>query len=175
MKFIIYLCLLISIFADKEFTQLKIYLNAKENIGETAWAKDNERQAKRNEGVFFKAGEWKCNLFVYEIILVSGYDIGTPNKMSCFKHPILCVRKKTKRPPCASDWYNETVEGFTLIGEGEEGRKLCKAGDIMTDGTHMGIVSEGKQTISATDKEIVQNDWGFREDNTNVKIFRFDG
>lgn len=46
------------------------------------------------------------------MILDSGYDIGTPNKMSCFKHPILCYRDQAKRPPCVSDWKNEEVPGF---------------------------------------------------------------
>ena len=171
MKYIIYLCLFISIAAN---IQEKIYLNAKANIGETAWAKDKERQAKRNKEVLFNKGEYKCNLFVYEMILESGYDIGTPNIMRCFTHPILCILKKSKRPPCTIDWYNEKVPGMFLVGEGDEGRKNCKAGDIITDGTHVGIVSKNKnQTISATSEKIVENDWGFRREK-NIKIFRYE-
>ena len=70
-------------------TQQRIYLTAKENIGETAWAKDAERQAKRNRNVKFKSSENKCNLFVYEVLLAAGVDIGTPNQLEAWKQPIL--------------------------------------------------------------------------------------
>ena len=109
------------------------------------------------------------------MILDSGYDIGTPNKMSCIKHPILCYKDKAKRPPCVSDWKNEEVPGFVLIGEGDEGRKNSKKGDIIAAGTHVGIISENNKTISSTDKEIVENNWGFRGDEEDLKIFRYEG
>ena len=173
MNKIIYLFLFIT-FAYGDI-QTDIYKNAQKHIGETYWAKKKERQAEGNEHVFFKKGEWKCNLFVYEMILDSGYDIGTPNKMSCFKHPILCYRDQAKRPPCVSDWKNEEVPGFELIGEGDEGKNLSKKGDIIAAGTHVGIISGEKKTISANEKEIVENDWGFRGDEEDVKIFRYVG
>ena len=172
MKNIIYLLLFITIVSGD--IQEDIYNNAKSHIGETYWAKKEERQAEGNEHVFFKKGEWKCNLFVYEMILASGYDIGTPNKMSCIKHPILCFKHQTERPPCASDWKNEKVSGFVLIGEGDQGRKKSKKGDIITDGSHVGIISIDNQTISATSEEIVENDWGFKGEK-NMKIFRYEG
>ena len=78
MKIIIYLFLFFTIVSGD--IQADIYKNAYSHIGETYWAKKKERQAEGNEHVFFKKGEWKCNLFVYEMILDSGYDIGTPNK-----------------------------------------------------------------------------------------------
>ena len=80
-NFFIFLILLVLFeFVSSQTIQELILLNAQENINETAWAKDNDRQAKRNENVYVLKGEWKCNLFVYEIILASGYDIGTPNE-----------------------------------------------------------------------------------------------
>ena len=151
-------------------TQERVYLNAKANIGETAWAKNNKRQAKRNEHVCFTAGEWKCNLFVYEILLASGKDIGTPNKANALSHPILALENKLDRPPCTSDWYNKTVSGMTFIGEDDDGKNKCKQGDIITDGSHMGIVAGNNTTISAGEKEVLHNDWGFRGEK--VRIFR---
>ncbi len=151
-------------------TQQRIYLTAKENIGETAWAKKNKRQARRKENVCFNQGEWKCNLFVYEVIYAAGKDIGTPNKLNGWGHPILAMQNKLDRPPCAKDWFNEEVSAAKYIGEGDNGRKKCEQGDIITDGTHMGIVAGNKKTISAGEYEVVHNDWGFRGEN--VKIFR---
>jgi len=150
--------------------QERIYLTAKANIGEKVWAKAKKRQAKRNQNVCFTEGEWKCNLFVYEILLAAGYDVGTPNKINGLAHPILAAQNKLDRPPCAIDWYNKKVSGMSFIGEGDEGRKNCKQGDIITDGNHMGIVAGNNKTISAGESEVLHNDWGFRGEN--VRIFR---
>ena len=174
MKTIIYITLFVIIFSQEPSIQEKIYLNARANIGETVWAKNVDRQAKRNEEVFVTEGEWKCNLFVYEIILVSGYDIGTPNRARWISHPILNIKGKNKRPPCWSDWYNEKVEGFILIGEGEEGKKYCQKGDIVTNGVHIGIIAGDEKTISANEEQVVENDWGYRGNEGVLKYFRYD-
>jgi hypothetical protein len=178
----IYLYLSLLVILDYAFSAnipYKIYRNAQENIGETVWAKEVDRQAKRNEHVFVTKGEWKCNLFVYEIILASGYDIGTPNKVNCVRHPVLCLENKDKRPPCCKDWFDETVPGFYLIGENDEGRSLCQEGDILTDGNHIGIVSnpEDGLTISAYREEVVESNFGFSNDDkkNTFKIFRYNG
>ena len=106
------------------------------------------------------------------MILAAGYDIGTPNEINGFAHPILAAQNKLKRPPCASDWYNGKVNGMTYIGENDEGRKKSNKGDIITDGNHMGIVAGNNESISASfsEKVVVRNSWGFRGEN--VKIFR---
>ena len=152
--------------------QERIYLTADTNIGETAWSPDNARQAKRKESVYFKAGEPKCNLFVYEVILAAGYDVGTPNHLNGLAHPILAAQGKLDRPPYASDKFNKTVPGIDYIGENDDWRRGRKQGDIITDGNHMGIVAGNNQTISASynEKIVVRNDWGFRGEN--VRIFR---
>ena len=69
--------------------QERIYLTAKANIGETVWAKDKDRVANRNSKVHFKNGEWKCNLFVYEVLKAAGCDIGTPNRYPNFSQNIM--------------------------------------------------------------------------------------
>ena len=169
MKTVIYLTLFVVIFSS---VQERIYSNAKANVGETAWARDVERQAKRNENILVKEGEWKCNLFVYEIILASGYDIGTKS-INCILHPILCMMGKTQRPPVCENWYNGEVSGFSFIGEGDEGKKNSKKGDIITNGSHIGIIAGDEKTISAAEDMIVENDWGYRGNEGNLKIFRF--
>ena len=152
--------------------QFRILKTAEANIGDYSWSPDKVRQAKRNPNVYFKKNEPKCNLFVYEVILAAGYDIGTPNQLNDLAHPGLALQGKLVRPPCAMDWYNCEVEGMEYIGEDDEGRKNCIPGDIITTGYHMGIVAGNNQTISAsyTEKKIVRNSFGFRGEN--VRIFR---
>ena len=163
-----------SFFHKKNYQFKKKYLNAKANIGETLWAKKVEREAKGNEQVLVTKGEWKCNLFVYEMILDSGYDIGTPNKVRWISHPILTYKRKNLRPPCCSDWYNLKVEGFIYLGEGEKGKNNCQKGDIVTNGTHMGIIAGDGKTISANEKEVVENEWGYTGKEGVLRFFRYD-
>jgi len=161
--------------------QEKIYLNANINIGETVWAKQNERQSKRNPLVLFESGEWKCDLFVYEIILASGFNIGTPNKLNDSKHPELAAQEKLNRPPCSKDWYNDSetkVPGAVLIGEGSEGVKEAIQGDVITDGINIGIYAGNGEIIVANQDAISRtNSWGsngFGYENIPVKVFRID-
>ena len=161
-------------------TQERIYLTAKANIGETAWAKYSEREAKRNRNVKFRYSENKCNLFVYEVLLAAGVDIGTPNELNGWKHPILALTNQLLRPPCAIDWFKGEVENFELIGEASKDEDLAynidwEQGDILTDGTHMAIVSGDGKTIGAGEKTVNETKFGFDFIyGDSVKIFRYD-
>ena len=169
MKIIIYIVLFVVVFSS---IQEDIYSNAKNNVDETLWAYDVDRQAESNDQVYVTSGENKCNLFVYEMILASGYDIGTPNTAG-FSHIYLWLKGKYNRPPCCSDWYNKKVPGFTFIGEGEEGKRICQQGDIVTDGKHVGIIAGNGKTISAAHDKVVENDWGFRQNQKKLRYFRY--
>ena len=164
---------------DKSMTILRIYKTAELNIGETAWAKDKERQARRNPNVCFRKGEYKCNLFVYECILAAGFDIGCPNLLNPIKNFDYLLLHKFERPPTTHDWYDKKVKHFKFIGEGEKGLRLLKNGDILTDNVHMAIAfyDESKQewtTIGAGEKTINKTKWGIEDTSTgNVRIFRY--
>ena len=139
---------------------------AKANIGDKSWNYFLPRQAKRNSEVKFGIKEWKCNLFVYEILLACQIDIGTPNQIS-EKRWLLKAKGKSERPPTCRQWYNGEVPYFREIR-----REEARGGDICTDGSHCGIVSDDfERTISATQIDVVSNDWGWREDQKNVKFF----
>jgi len=161
--------------------QESIYKNAKANIGDKSWAKDVSRRAKKNTDVYFEKGDWKCNLFVYEIILASGLDIGTP--YGC---------DGSKKPPVTGDWYNYKHElikkNAKYIGEGSEGMNKAIPGDIITDGIHMGIyagngeiINAGKYDVHITDSK-KNGQWGYEgygysDMNDNpipLRIFRID-
>jgi len=152
----------------KKITQnARDYLNCcKEN-----WKKNRNRQCEKNEHVYVTKGEPKCNLFVYEVLLASDIDIGTPNKCS-LSRSYLKLRNKCDRPPLAADWYAGNVKQFKYIGNSNGS---YNPGDIITDGKHVGIVSGTGTTISAsTAKGIVENDWGFRK-GQNCSIYRYIG
>ena len=76
------------------------------------------------------------------------------------------------RPPTAEDyWYKGKVpNGFSATKEPQWG-------DVISDGRHVGLVSEpGKTSISASaiDGQVVENDWGSREgDNDNIKAWHY--
>jgi len=169
-------------------TQDKIYEYAKANIGSLAWSTLGSRQAYRNQNVKMVSTEPKCNLFVYEMILNAGYDVGTPCDQPLRGKVFDMDISSTKpyRPPLTSDWFNETVPNFDLVcvGKGSECKYksdyICTAGDIITDGKHMGIVTGDCLTISAKfslipgQGKVVNNNWGFRSNDTKtIKIFRF--
>ena len=138
---------------------------ARANIGEHAWDYFPSRQAKRNKDVKFGMFEYKCNLFVYEILLASLINIGTPNETSK-KRWFIRLQGKLKRPPTARQWYDNEVPSFEEIE-----RDDAKGGDICSDGEHCGIVSRYGKTISANGSIIIENDWGWRKGQNNVKFF----
>jgi len=135
------------------------------------WLKKKNRQCEKNEHVYVTKGEPKCNLFVYEVLLASNIDIGTPNKCS-LKKSYLRLQNKCDRPPLAADWYAGTVKKFKYVGTSDGD---YKPGDIITNGVHVGIVSGTGTSISAsTTKGIIENDWGFRTGQV-FRLYRYTG
>jgi hypothetical protein len=100
-------------------TTIKAFKNeilriAEANLGEKAWSYFQSRQAKRNPNVKFGTFELKNNLFVYEILLASLIDIGTPNIISDERLKIK-LEGKTERPPTAQQWYDGEVPNFEEV------------------------------------------------------------
>jgi len=157
-----------------------IYENALTHVGSGDWSKWTSRQCELNDSVYFNFGEFKCNLFVYEVLLASDIDIGTPNHVEGLRLLIL-DDGKDQRPACASDWYNNDennmVPSFKLVysGKGKDGIDKCKQGDVITDGGHMGIISGEGKTISASGLtgKVENNDWGFRDNSDPIKCYRY--
>jgi len=157
----------------------KVCKNALNEVGSRNWAKGTTRQAKNNPSVIvigditaniglfdetevtLRDGDWKCNLFIYEMLLDSGIDIGTPRN----------IYKVLDGPPTAQDWYafkseingedSKLREYFELVAEIKDKSDRTKVpfnseyeyatdylydktrpGDIVTNGEHLGIVSK---------------------------------
>jgi hypothetical protein len=167
-----------------EARQTKVMNEAKKRIGSTAWAKDVER--KSDVGDFAK-DEWKCNLFIAEMMHAGGIAVPLINYQPDGVFVWILVRilqvkpPANNRPPCAIDWYNakdrSDLSFVTFVGEGTQGLNASWPGDIVTDGHHCGLISAPRKTISATQTEIVENDWGWRKDQLSgasaVRIYRY--
>ena len=82
------------------------------------------------------------------------------------------MQYKLDTPLYTSDWFEGTVLGMIFIGENDKGRKNFLTLDIITDGSHMGIVIGNSEIISASysEKKIIRNIRGFRGEN--VRIFK---
>lgn len=156
----------------------KIVSVAKSYIGSTKWAKANDRKASQNPQVHFGEGEWKCNLFVYEVLLEAGLDTYTPNRVrNPFKYKELILNGEILRPNTTHDWYKGTVKFF-----GEVEKQNIRDGDIVTDDTHVGIVYYNRnencyKTIEANQFQVTTSDWGitYTYDNKKAKYYRYDG
>lgn len=148
--------------------------NARGFIDSKAWSQWRNKTTFDGKAKFI-FGETKCNEFVYDILQKSGIDLGLPNKPG---RKAKYLVEQQQRPFTCKQWYNEEVPNFICIGKGVEALEKSLPGDIITDGKHMGIISGPNLTINANSKfwvnKVVENDWGWREDQKNdVKIFRY--
>jgi hypothetical protein len=153
--------------------QQKILDEAKKYIGSDNWSKSVSKTSN-NGKTTFDEGEYKCNLFVYDVLDDSGIDIGLPSYKYRFKK--FYNGDFSRRPYTCKQWYKEKVPCMKCIGKGVEGLKKSLPGDIITNGRHMGIISGPNKTISASSvtNTVVENDWGWREEQKNeVNIFRY--
>jgi hypothetical protein len=118
-------------------------------------------------------GTYKCNLFVWEVMREA--DINIP----------LFQRKKNGEvinyPPTSSQWADPctVIPNWVIVNS-------PLPGDIATDGEHMGVVSvvsdKEKKTISAATAGlggwwglVVENNWGFRDNNDHMIFRRYVG
>jgi RHS repeat-associated protein len=129
------------------------------NIGSEDWAPSEWRGPYSGKVFGIEAlNSFKCNVFVGEMIerigMFQGYRLG-----SIFKFR------------SAQNWYDSGSSGWGLVANEPS------PGDVATDGTHMGIVSHAGKTISASavSGRIVENNWGFRPGQNNVRFYHYMG
>ena len=165
-----------------ELMQSNISKSAILNSDAGAWALDVNRSCRRNKEVFIPAGEPKRHLFVYEVILAGGYDIGTPytiNYDDYKNYTQVSDEGRIKRPPTIQDWFNGNIKGFYIVGENEEGILNCQQGDVLTNGTQIGFIIDASNELSTSlnFSRTFQDNWGFRgrQENETFKILRYNG
>jgi hypothetical protein len=103
----------------------------------------------------------KCNLFVYDVLIEAGVKPA----------PVVPKYIVLSRPPTAGEWADPSIKiaGWTVVSEPKQGDVMAEAHDYSDATGHVGIVVADRQTVSASSLVggvIVQNDWGFRPDDT---------
>lgn len=127
---------------------------SRSQVGSTQYAKNTELGQ-------WKKGSWKCNAFVIRAFNTNVIPqvIGEKSNSKTFG--------LTRTQYRAVDFHEGKVPGFSRVSDPQ-------AGDIATDGKHVGIVSGKNKTISATEGKVVENDWGFRE-GKEYRYYRYYG
>jgi peptidoglycan hydrolase-like protein with peptidoglycan-binding domain len=137
----------------KESLGEKIAKTAEQNIGQTVWKTEVERVAKRNPKIRYAAKKYKCNLFVYEVLLAAGAPAPT---------------YKSGQPVAAGDWGNPKyqIKDWRMLDPNEEVRR----GDVLSrplqglESTGHVCIITGKQKTVGTNRDgvIAEGDFGFR-------------
>ncbi|TDG94492.1 hypothetical protein [Cardinium endosymbiont of Culicoides punctatus] len=102
---------------------------AESNKGSTAWAYST---SKESSGVGkFKENTWKCNLFIYDMLEAAGVSAPKNYDSKC----------KCYWPITAGDW-TDSVSGFKKVYS-------LQKGDIVSDGSHVGIAVSDTRILAA--------------------------
>ena len=126
----------------------EIVKNARDQIGSTAWS----------DGL-------QCSKFVFDILLWSLAGIYTR------------IHKGNHVPLLAEDWANKKLKiaNFDVVSSPQPGDIISEANWSFNASGHCGIVTGNRLTTSASSIEhrIVENDWGFRNDDGRAVYRRF--
>ncbi|XP_070547663.1 uncharacterized protein [Ptychodera flava] len=91
--------------------------------------------------------ENKCNYFVHDVLKEAG--VSPPERQGRF----------FTGPISAASWYSMSSKpGCNYVGTASS----AQPGDVMADGSHVGIAVGDSKTVSAARDSVVENDWGFR-------------
>lgn len=167
-----------------ETIQSKVVRFAKENEGSEDWSygianfylkffSNGKDRLAENGKTFFCDYEPKCNLFVYEMLYKAGLELPLINQMSqnCKKFH---EDQPEGRPPTNKDLVDGNVFPLLyLVGTDQDGINNAINGDIISNGSHMGIIIENKETISASSNSIRKSDFNSYSSKT-IYIFRYD-
>lgn len=135
---------------------------AREHVGSTIWNYYQPHPEVRGRVRSLLGGRLapKCNIFVHDIFVESDEPFPRIDGVV----------------PRASDWFNTDLhlEGFCIIDDLTD----LRPGDIISDGDHIGIFlpledgSPGVISVSDIENKVVHNDWGFREDSSEIVVRR---
>jgi len=113
---------------------------AEKHIGQGLWAKNVDR-------LNLSAGDWKCSLFVYEMLKEAGIDMGLPKGNWIFGG---------EYPYSAGDWGDPTkvIPGWAVVEKPEPGDIAAYAAEYERASGHVGIYTGGGQGVWANDKTV---------------------
>ena len=137
----------------------KVVKRAREFRRSTLWG-----TSRKTEN--FPAGSNKCNLFVNDILRLSGSNV-----------PIMRrgFRTGAQFGPTAAQWAQGKVAGYEVVNNPQPGDIAAMELDYRDASGHVGIVTEPGKTISInTDLGgiVLESNWAFRgEDNKGTPVF----
>jgi hypothetical protein len=151
-----------------------IFKMAREKIGSKEWSK-----AARIDN--FRAGDWKCNKFVADILGASGAPVPLPH------HPVLRFWSKDRYPPTAGDWGNPDfdIPGWKVVdGPPQKGDIVAfphgfqdptGLTNVVGNATgHVGIATGTDSYISAKEHEVVDEPFSQVAPGTRMVIRRYE-
>jgi len=158
-------------------TRAKIAAAALGHRGSDDWEKGTIRVYEGSRGPeMYGSGDYKCNLFVYEILKQGGARIEMELRENA-------VGRQIAYPPLAGNWANPDfpIPGFEVLKVPPD---VPQPGDVAaiknvswSASGHVGIVvgppqSAPNMTVSAKADGVVHNDWGFRGDDKGQVVYR---
>jgi hypothetical protein len=149
-----------------EMTRINVGFDALAMVGSTGF----ENLSTTNDPNF-GVGDNKCNLFVFTATTQAGASPGLPNPGGTV-HQLL---GGGPYPPGARDWGNPNfdVQGWQVLTSGQ----APSFGDVASFDGHVGIVTRGSgmTTSAPVWVPVVENNWGFRSNQTGVVFRRWVG
>lgn len=158
-------------------TRAKIAAEAFKYRGSEDWDKSGLRVYEGPRGPeMYGSGDYKCNLFVYEMLTQAGARVEMELRENA-------VGRQIGYPPLARHWADPSffIPGFEVLtvppDSPQPGDVAAIKNVSWSSSGHVGIVvgppqSSSNMTVSARADGVVHNDWGFREENKGEVVFR---
>ena len=156
---------------EKQYSPDKLVKNALAEVGSGKWYPQTEDGETKNQ----------CNIFVADKLRESGARVPNVGGYSGMAGPEASdwLHETTGgrmggHAPSASDWHRGKVSGF------EQVHGAPQKGDVAASMEHVGIVSRPGKTVSVTTigpnaGRVVENDWGFRDNQKTITFWRHNG
>jgi hypothetical protein len=127
-------------------------------VGSTDWAYDQTKRPHDRRFEVYKAGCWKCNVFVADVL----HDVGiTPPGTDDQEKNVYATSGRWAIR--AKHWKNSDVPNFKKVS-------FMQKGDIVSDGVHCGIAINSTHTVAAGKTVVYEG-----EDLCDGVIKRYEG
>lgn len=158
-------------------TRARVAAEAFNNRFSEEWNKKALRVYEGQRGSeYYGPGDYKCNLFVYEMMKQAGARVELELRENK-------IGVQIAYPPLARHWADPSfaIPGFEVLTVPPD---VPQPGDVaaiknvsFSASGHVGIVvgppqSASNMTVSARADGAVHNDWGFRDENKGQVVFR---
>jgi cell wall-associated NlpC family hydrolase len=145
---------------------------ALKHVGSHDWDKGTMRVYEARLGKeLYSMGDFKCNLFVYEMLNRAGAHVDPEARENSLGYLV-------EYPPLAGQWADPdfVIAGFEVLtvppDSPQPGDVVAVAHESSDASGHAGIVVGPNTTVSARSDGVVQNNFGFRAEDQGKAVFR---